>query len=347
VLGEDEGALYNRVYDITPKGNFEGENIPNLIHDTPEIHADHRIMSQEVLSAIMEDARRKLFERREARVHPHKDDKVLTSWNGLMIVAMAKGAKALQKPGYFQAAARAASFLLKTLRREDGRLLARYRDGEAAILGYVDDYAFFIWGLIELYEASFELDFLKQAAELQRDMLRLFWDEENGGFYFYGSDGEQLFTRSKEIYDGAIPSGNSVGAMNLLKLSRYLYDAEFSQKAEELLNAFAGQVRGYPAGYSIYMAAVDMAVHAGKEIVIAGDPDKEDTQAMIRAVQTAYLPDAILILNPTGAKGEEAAQLMPIVQDKKALGGKATVYLCENYACQSPTNDLDELLEHL
>jgi uncharacterized protein YyaL (SSP411 family) len=233
------------------------------------------------------------------------------------------------------------------LRREDGRLLARYRDGEAAFPGYVDDYAFLVWGLIELYEASFELRYLKIAIELNAEMLRLFWDEEKGGLFFYGSDSEQLLTRPKEIYDGAMPSGNAAAALNLLRLAKLTYDAELSQKADEQLQAFAGAVSQYPPGHALMLAAIDFAYGESSEIVIAGDPADEQMQHMLSSVQRAFLPNALCILHPVGAAGEEARSLMPLVQDKLPLGGKATAYVCRNFACQAPTNDREELVSLL
>ncbi|GAB7056049.1 MULTISPECIES: thioredoxin domain-containing protein [unclassified Paenibacillus] len=348
VLGEEEGELYCEVYDITEDGNFEGHSIPNLIHATVETMARLKQLDELKLKERLEASRQKLFAHREQRIHPHKDDKILTSWNGLMIMALAKAAKALDNPEYADAAKKAAAFILTKLRREDGRLLARYRDGESAYLGYADDYAFLVWGLIELYEATFEPDYLRQAVELNDEMLRLFWDEAKGGLFFYGEDGEQLFTRPKEIYDGAMPSGNSAAALNLQKLSRYTYNAALSQKAEQQLKAFAGSVERYPSGHALFLMAVDFAYGAPTEIVIAGDPVKDDTQAMIREVRQSFLPNALTILRTSDpAVAEETGRLIPLVQDKLPLGGRATVYVCENYACQSPVSDLEELRELL
>ncbi|CAK4814206.1 unnamed protein product, partial [Aphanomyces euteiches] len=345
VLGQEVGELYCELFDITEEGNFDEENIPNLIQLTVEEFAKGKQLPLEELKRTLEEARQKLFNHREARIHPHKDDKILTSWNGLFIMALAKGAKALQKPVYAEAAKKAVSFILTHMRKEDGRLLARYRDGEAAFPGYVDDYAFMVWGLIELYEATFEISYLKQAIELNQQMLDLFWDEAKGGLYFYGNDSEQLFIRPKEIYDGAMPSGNSAAALNLQKLARYTFNAALSQKADQQLKAFAGAVEGYPAGHALFMAAIDFAYSPSSEVVIAGDLDAEDTQAMIRAIQTRYAPNTLIIVNPKGEGKAEVEALLPLVQGKNVLGGQATAYVCENFSCQSPTSSLDELLE--
>ena len=198
--------------------------------------------------------------------------------------------------------------------------------------------------MIELYETTFELRYLREAVQLNAEMLRLFGDEEKGGLFFYGSDAEQLLTRPKEIYDGAMPSGNGAAALNMLRLSRLTYDAKLSQAAEEQLQAFAGAVSQYPPGHALTLAALDFAYGEASEIVIAGDPAKPETlMTMLRTVQRQYLPNALLILHPPGVAGEEVRQLIPLVQDKLPLGGRATAYVCQNFACQAPTQDIEEL----
>jgi len=343
VLGAEDGELFCDLFDITAEGNFEGDNIPNWITQMPDSFAHRKNIGVSDLERRVDEWRRKLFEHREKRIHPHKDDKILTSWNGLMIAALAKGAKALNRPAYRVAAQKAESFLGSKLRREDGRLLARYRDGEAAYPGYVDDYAFLIWGLLELYEATFDPDYLHKASGLAHDMLELFGDREKGGLFFYGHDAEQLLMRMKETYDGAMPSGNSVAAYSLQRLSKYVYDAVLSQKADELLQTFAGAADRYPGGHSMLLTALDFAVAPQMEIVITGDPARDDTKRMLEAVQKRFLPHAIIILIPDGEEGERVRAAIPLVADKRALGGRATAYVCEGFSCQSPTGDLEEL----
>ncbi|WP_127583463.1 thioredoxin domain-containing protein [Paenibacillus koleovorans] len=350
VLNEEDGEWFCDLFDITREGNFEGRSIPNLIEMTPERYARLKGMTEEAMRERLERCRQALFDHRKKRLHPYKDDKVLTSWNGLMIAALSIAGKSLggDVSRYTAAASKAAEFVLGKLRRSgDGRLLARYRDGEAAYLGYVDDYAFLVWGLIELYEATFELKALQTAVELNAQMLELFWDADSGGLYFYGADGEPLLVRLKEIYDGAMPSGNAVAALNMQRLARYTFDARLAQRAEELLAAFAGQVALYPSGHAMYLAAVDFAASAPAEIVLAGDPASPDTQAMLAAIRRRYRPNAVTIVVPPGAAGEETKRLIPLVQDKQPLGGRTTAYVCENFACQAPTTDLEELEEQL
>jgi hypothetical protein len=344
VLGAEEGELICDLFDITEEGNFEGRSIPNLIAADTMTFARRKGLDPEELGQRVDAARRKLFAHREQRVHPSKDDKILTAWNGLMIMALAKAAKALDEPKYATAAVRAAHFLRTKLRREDGRLLARYRDGEAAFPAYVDDYAFLVWGLIELYEATFRIEYLQEAQALNREMMRLFWDDEDGGLFFTGSDGEELFSRPKEIYDGAMPSGNSAALLNMLKLSKLGYDAALAQKAEEHIRAFGGAVSSYPSGHALFLMALDFAYGEPEEIVIAGNPEAEDTQEMICTVRTQFVPNALVMLHPPGEEGAKVAAVIPMVQDKRMLGGRATAYVCRDFSCQQPTNDVEDLL---
>lgn len=375
VLGLEDGELFCDQFDITARGNFEGESIPNRIAAAAagaDAHrggqpegtlADERQAQAEVEAetarpegwpsaaandiARLEGLRQKLFAHRERRVHPHKDDKILTAWNGLMIMALAKGAKALGKRQYAEAAARAASFLLTKLRREDGRLLARYRDGEAAFPAYLDDYAFVVWGLIELFEATADAAWLETALELNRDMLKLFRDEQHGGFFFYGSDSEALFLRPKEIYDGALPSGNSAALYNLARLSRYTGDDQLERIAHEQLRAFSGELAGYPAGHALFLLAAELLHRPGAEIVIAGEPGDDGAEAMLDAARRRYAPDALLLLHQAGEAGEALRRLCPLVRDKAPVGGHAAAYVCRNFACQAPVTSREALLEEL
>lgn len=337
ILGEEDGELFCRIYDMTDDGNFEGKNIPNLI----------KTAENGLPENVLQRCREKLFKEREKRPHPHKDDKILTSWNGLMIAALARGARVLQNEKYAIMAKKAVDFIFSKLVREDGRLLARYRDGEAAIPAYLDDYVFLAWGLLELYETTFDVGYLRKALELNRQMLDLFRDEEKGGLFFYGKDGEELLTRPKEIYDGAIPSGNSVAAYNMLKLSRITGDQNLEEHARRIFNAFAGEVILHPSAHSFLMTALQFALGASREIVIAGAIDADDTVEMIWKIHSLYLPDTVAIFHPVDNDGEQIWELIPFIKDMKPLEGKATAYICENFACRPPVMDIDEILKHL
>jgi hypothetical protein len=249
------GEKYCEVYDISERGNFEGKNIPNLIKNA--LYADAR--------NELEMERQSLYIEREKRVKPLKDDKILTGWNGLMIAAMAIGYKILKDQRYLQAAERAANFVLQNLRREDGRLLARYRDGEALYPAYAGDYAYFIWGLIELNEAGSGNKYLKVAQDLNNDLLKLFWDKEKGGLFFYGEDSEQLLTRPKEVYDGAIPSDNAVATLNFLRLAKKNGQVLEERVRDQFLH-FAGTIDENPTAYSFWLLAALYQRQAGQRI---------------------------------------------------------------------------------
>ena len=293
---------------------------------------------------MLEGAREKLFRARDARVRPGLDDKILTDWNGLMIAAMAKGAQVLDRPDWAGAAAEAARFVLARLRDKRGRLLHRYRDGEASVPGMLDDYAFLIWGLLELYEATFEAGTLKAALELADNTVNHFHDEKDGGFFFTADDGEEILFRQKDSYDGAIPSGNSVIMLDLLRLSRITGRSDLEQKAVGVSRAFARNIGQIPSAYSQLMAALEFLQGPSFEVVIAGKPGAQDTQAMLDAVRRSFLPNRVLLLRPQGAGSGAIAAIAPYTKDMKADGGRATAYVCRNFACAKPVRTVDEML---
>ena len=331
-VGKEDGTLFCRNYDVSEKGNFEGHNIPNLIGKELEVQLDQQL----------EPIRQTLFAFREKRVHPHKDDKILTAWNGLMIAAFSKAAAALQNEEYLQIARQAAEFIFSHLvRKEDGRLLARYREGEAAFPAYVDDYAFLVWGLIELYQASFEPKYLQQALHFHDEMIRLFEDDEQGGLFFYGSDSEQLITRPKEIYDGAIPSGNSTAAYNALRLSHLTGRTDLEEQAEHILHTFIDDVSHYPPGYAQYLTAAQFALGKSREIVLIGNKEDSQLKEMCQAVQTQFLPHTVFLVKSDDK--EQITELAPYLKDYKAVDGQATAYICQNFSCQAPTKNVSKL----
>ena len=338
LLGDELGGLYCTCYDITERGNFEGKNIPNLIDSGIDQSARRFGLSKASLQEKLGQAREKLWQEREKRIHPHKDDKILTAWNGLMIAALAKGAQVLGKPAYSHAAERAARFILEKLVRKDGRLLARYREGQAAFPAYVDDYAFLIWGLIELYEASFAVDYLRQALKLSQDLLRYFWDDKEGGLFIYGSDSEQLAARPKEVYDGATPVGNSVSALNFLRLSRLTGQPDLEDYAHRIFRAFAGNVNNYPAGHTFMLLALWFALTPGKEIVIAGDRKDKTTGRMLAVVRDEFRPESVVMWY-----NRELAELAPAFAEQKPLDNRAVAYVCENFACHTPVTQPEDL----
>ncbi len=344
VLSKKTASAFLKFFNFTTQGNFVeeatgkrmGTNIPHLKHT----------ISDTALVKLLEGARKKLFEIREGRIHPHKDDKILTDWNGLMIAALAKAARILREPKYADVANDATKFIFEKM-YENGRLLHRYRDSEAAIPAFLDDYAFMIWGLLELYETTLESTYLKKAIALNDVLLSHFWDEKGGGFFFTATDAEGLLVRRKDAYDGAIPSGNSVAMLNLLRLSRITAKTDLEAKAAKTGQAFSGEVLGAPAGFTLMVSAVDFAVGPSYEIVIVGDPDASDTQTMVQTINDQFIPSKVILLVPTDDRAETLIELAPFIKDYKGINGKATTYVCANYVCQTPTTDVKHMLQLL
>ena len=276
-------------------------------------------------------------------MHPLKDDKIMTPWNGLMIAALSKGYQAMGDKGYADAAMTAADFILTKLRGADGRLFPRFRHGDVAYPGYLDDYAFLVWGLIELYEATFEVHYLEEAVALNKAMIAIFWDKKGGGLYFTGKGNEALITVSKEAYDGALPSGNSVAALNFLRRGRMTGNVDLEKRAEQLIRSFFGDVKASPMGYTQLLTAVDFIAGPTQEIVIAGDPAKKSTLTMIRAVQEKFLPNKVVLLHNDGPDGKRLEALSPFVQGMGPVNQEPAAYVCEQYACQSPVTKVDRL----
>lgn len=328
VLGEEDGARFCDKYDITSVGNFKEKNIPNLIK--APLYPEEK--------AFMEKCRKKLFEAREKRVRPLKDDKVLTAWNGLMIAAFATVGRVLGDTGYIEAAERSAKFIGKYLVRKDGRLLARYRDGEAAILAGVDDYAFLVWGLIELYESTYAPHYLARALELNEDLIRLFSDGPRGGLFIYGSDGERLISRPKEIYDGAAPSGNSVAAHNFLRLARLTGRHALEEKADRYFKEFAKEFSAYPAGYLHSLTALMFALSRSKEIIIAAEKGGNEVQSFLNIVNEGYSPFTVSMYYDDTLT--EMKKIAPFISNYSSVDGRAAAYVCENFACSRPVTDM-------
>jgi uncharacterized protein YyaL (SSP411 family) len=342
-LGAETGDLFCRFYGITEEGNFEeGRSIP-YIRVPLQSFAKREGIDPTRLEGILKDAGKVLLDAREKRAHPLKDDKILTSWNGLMIAAFARGYQVFGDQAYADAARNAAVFILKNLRTADGRLLRRYRQGDAAYPGYLDDYAFLVWSLIELYEATFEVSYLEEAITLNEAMIEIFWDKQGGGLYFTGKGNERLITQSKEIYDGALPSGNSVAVLNFLRLGRMTGNVGLEEKAEQLTRAFSSQVQDQPMAYTQLLSALDFMIGPSREIVIAGDPALETTQAMVKAVHTKFLPNKVLLLRSQGSAGERLVSLSPFVEAMRSMNRQPTAYVCEQYACKTPVKNVEQL----
>ncbi len=336
VLGADEFSIVTNRFNVQPEGNFHdeatrqktGENILHLTGDTD----------------IPVSIREKLFAVREQRIHPLKDTKVLADWNGLMIAAFAKAARIFDEPKYEVAAQRAARFMLEEMAHGD-RLWHRWREGETAVPGQLDDYAFMIFGLLELYETTFDFEWLEQALALNEVVLVQFDDPENGGFFLTADDAEELIVRPKSMYDGAIPSGNAVQMMNLLKLARLTGRTEYEEVAEKAVAAFAESINRLPSGFWQALQAVQFAAGPAVEVVVVGDPSSPETQALIRAVRSVYQPHKTVLLKAPGDQNLE--KLVPFAADMHLVDDKPAVYICRNFTCEQPVTDPDVAAENL
>jgi uncharacterized protein YyaL (SSP411 family) len=335
VLGDEDGEEFCRIFDVTGRGNFEGENIPNLINeDLNELQNNKELLMR------LEGMRKKLFEYREKRIHPFKDDKILTSWNGLMIAAFSYGGRLFNNEKYTNAAEKAVDFIMKKMVRKDGRLLARYRQGETAHLAYLQDYSFLVWALIELYETTFKIEYLDKALKFNEDMLRLFEDKEKGGLYLYGRDGEDLIVRPKEIYDGAIPSGNSVSAHNILKILRITGDEELENKVKDMFELFGGKVKKNPLAYIHLISSIMESTAPAQKIVIAGNSNDSSTEEMLQVINNNYNPFRSVILNN---KDEKLYNIIPMIKEQSKIDNKVTAYVCEGFNCKNPVITAEQL----
>lgn len=348
ILDEDDAKLVIDMFNLSEEGNFReeatgditGNNILHLTKPATELQNDLKVNG---LETRWEGIRGKLFAEREKRVRPHRDDKVLTDWNGLMIAALSKAGAAFNNDKLIASAIKAADFILNSI-GEDKRLLHRYRNGEWNVTGNVDDYTFLIWGLIELYEVSFDIKYLKAAIKLNTELLENFWDNEKGGLFFTSSDAEKLLIRNKEIYDGAVPSGNSVELLNLLRLARITGDSELENKAEALNRAFSQTINNIPYAYSQFLAGIDFQVGLSYEVAIAGDANAEDTKEMLKELRKRFIPNKVVVLNPANEKSPEIYKIAEYLSGQEMKDNKATAYVCMNFACNKPTNDVEEML---
>ncbi len=352
-LDKEEAEFVINVFNIEKHGNFieplagkeMGTNILHLQSSIAEMASENKI-SEDTFFKKLDGIREKLDNIRDKRVHPFKDDKILTDWNGLMIAALAKAAQAFDKPEYTEIAEKVVEFILNNLRDPKGKLLHRYREGEASIPANLDDHAFLIWGLIELYETTFNTKYLELAVEFNDELLNNFWDQDQGAFYFTSRDSEELIIRKKEIYDGAVPSGNSIAFLNLIRLSRSTGDPKLEAKAIEIGRAFSEEVSKFPSAYTQLMVGLDFVTGPSYEVVVEGDPDDAKTVEVIKALRTNYLPNKIVHLNPELEKSR--ANFDFLKDDEVSKKVKDTkVYVCSNYSCQQPTTSIDKVLELL
>lgn len=342
VLGEEEAALAASYWGVTERGNFEGRNILHVPREPEEV-AREAGLSPEELGRRMDEIRRRLLEARNRRVRPGRDEKVLAAWNGLMLRSFAFASRVLRREDYLRVARENAAFLLENLVSE-GRMLRSYRDGRARISGYLEDYAMVADGLVSLYEATFETRWLREAASLAEAMNELFWDEERGAFFDAPAGHEELVTRPRDVYDNATPSGTSVAVDVLLRLALLLGREDYRRRAGTALEDLSGLMERAPSAFGRLLGALDFYLGRPREVAIIGRPDAPDTRALVDALYSVYLPNRV-IAGSAGGDGEAA--LIPLLEGRTMLDGRATAYVCEGYVCKSPTVEPAELLRQL
>ena len=347
VLGREEGDFCAAVFGVSAAGNFEhGRSILHLPRPLSAV-ATAEGSTEPELAARLDRERAALLVARDQRIRPHRDDKILTDWNGLMIGTLAAAGRILAAPEYVAAAERAAAFIATRLRRTDGRLLRRYRDGEAAIPAYLDDHAFLAHGLLELYATTFDPLYIEQARALARDMRRLFHDEKDGGLFFSASDGESLLVRTKEVYDGAVPSGNAIAALVFLRLGALTADPELAAAGRGIVNSFAGVLEVSPLAFPQMLIALDFALGPSAEVVLAGKPEHPAITAFRAALDRRFLPHVVVALHPGGAAGARLAELAPFLAAYAPADEGGLAYVCRDHACQLPTTDPAKMLVEL
>jgi uncharacterized protein YyaL (SSP411 family) len=342
LLGDEDARLVAAYYDVTHGGNFEGTNILNVPQPI-EVVADRAGVDVTAMEAALGRARPILFAVREERVHPGRDEKVLTAWNGLMVRAFAETAATLGRDGYRATAERAADFALSALRR-DGRLLRTYKDGQSKLNGYLEDYAFLADGLIALYGATFDPRWLAEAHALAETMVDQFWDDESGGFFDTGKDHEALIARPKSVFDNAIPAGNSVAVEVLQRLAVLYDDADYAGKASRVLEGLWETMTRYPTGFGRILSALDFSLATPQEVALVGDRDAPDTAALISVMRERFRPNTVIALRMPGVPEDEQPALL---RSREQVGGHATAYVCERYACQLPVTAPDALAAQL
>jgi uncharacterized protein YyaL (SSP411 family) len=345
----DNAVLFNAAYGVEangnapdgsdPHGDLKGTNTLIRRHSDAELATTFKITATQV-TADLEQARQILFDAREKRPHPHLDDKILTAWNGLMISAYARAYQDLGDPDYLVSATRAARFLKEKLFVEKrGVLLRSYRDGPADIDGFAVDYAFLIQGLIDLYQADFNIEWLQWADALQTKQDELFWDKKGGGYFASTGKDSNILLRFKDAYDSAEPSENSISALNLQRLGSMLDQPERREKAEKILRTFSTQMRMMPTSIPQMLVALDATRAKRTQIVIAGKPGAQDTLAMLKIVRRHARPHQVVLLADGGPGQDFLGKHAEFYQSITAIDGKATAYVCENFVCQLPTND--------
>lgn len=337
ILGEADAQIFNFYYDISEEGNFEEQNILNVKNTLAETSKVLKI-TPENLQNVLETSREKLFTERENRIKPFRDEKVLTAWNGLMLAAFAEAGAILDNEEYLEIAKKNADFILENLQKDE-YLLRTWKDGKAKLNAYLEDYANFADGLTELFQVSGEVKYLKEAKRLADLLITEFWDEENGGFFFTANNHEELLVRTKDFHDNATPSGNSVAADVLLKLSRLTGEEKYERFAVTVLRLVAPQIRRFPQAFGRVLSTLEFYLNPTKEIVILGKSDE-----LKRELWREFLSNKVVVL---AENADENSEFIPLLRERNLINGEPTAYVCENFACQKPVMTAEDLRAQL
>jgi uncharacterized protein YyaL (SSP411 family) len=338
LAGEEDGEIFCRIYDVTEQGNFEGNNILHPILTIDQASKFFRKERSEI-EALIARVKQRLFAEREKRIKPFRDEKIITAWNGLMLSGLAEAIKISANPGYIEAANRTVAFIFGKLFR-DGFLLHTYKDGQAKLLGYLDDYAFVAVGLLDLYEAIFDRSALQRSIQLADIMMREFRDERDGGFFYTGKSHEQLISRSKPVFDASIPSGSAMATQLLLRLSFVTGKEEYFKSAETVLQSYYHAMESQPFGFAHMLCALDLYLNKPKEIVVVGKLDDPATITLVKEIQQHYVPNKVL---QVAQPDERLENISPLLQGKSQLNGLPTIYVCHNFTCSAPVTSWAEL----
>jgi uncharacterized protein YyaL (SSP411 family) len=343
LLGKEDASLFMAYYNVTEAGNFEGKNILNVTRSLTDVSTEAGVTPDHLVSSL-ERSRRKLFELRESRVKPDRDEKILTSWNGMMLASFAEAAAILDREDYLEIARRNARFVLDNLIQDD-LLLRTYKDGTAKLNAYLEDYAFLGDGLLTLYEATGELEWFEVTLTIIEKMIEEFWDDQDGGFFYTGKSHENLIVRSKDYFDNATPSGNSVAAEVLLRLAAITDNHDYRNRAITIMRLIAEPVRRYPSGFGRALCALDFYLGTPKEIVVLGNHESPDTLALLRELWKPYLPNKVVV--QAEETDDRSAAVIPLLRGRTLLNDKPTAYVCENFTCRQPVNEPEKLASQL
>ena len=351
-LGE-YAELFDYQYGVEPEGNapegsdpqgeFQGKNILYERQSFAET-AKHFKKSELDVDESMRYRRATLLELRAKRPRPHLDDKIITAWNGLMISAFARGAQVLGDPSYLEAATRAAEFVRQKLYDEKTHTLLRsYRGGPSEVGGFAEDYAFYIQGLLDLYETSFDVKWLRLAEQLQATQDRLFWDERNGGYFTSTGNDASVLIRMKEDNDNAEPAPSSIAALNLIRLAQIRDSKALRERAQKTIAAFGGALGHFPSAMPQMLVALDFSLTKPQQIIIAGKPDAMDTRDLLDEVHRHYLPNTVVLMADGGEGQKYLAEKLKELKGMRPIDGKAAAYVCENFTCKAPVTTVEEL----